>query len=75
MNDITLTEAAELYPLAYSTLAQAAREGRLECRRSGPKTWITTRAAVEEAIANGKLRPRQPSVQGPGWKAGRKRNE
>lgn len=55
---VTLTEAASLYPLAYSTLAQAAREGRIEARQSGPKTWITTRAAIEYAIANGKLRPR-----------------
>lgn len=55
---ITLSEAAIIYPLAYSTLAQAAREGRIEARQSGPKTWITTRASIEQAIAEGKLRPR-----------------
>ncbi len=55
---ITLSEAAQLYPLAYSTLAEAVREGRLESRRSG-RVWLTTRAAIERAIAEGKLRPRQ----------------
>ena len=54
---ITLSEAAKLYPLAYATLAQAAREGRLETRRSG-KIWLTTRTAIERAIEKGNLRPR-----------------
>ena len=54
---ITLPEAARLYPLAYATLAQAVREGRLEAWRSGV-TWLTTRAAIERDIAEGKLRPR-----------------
>lgn len=53
---ITLSEAA-LHSLAYSTLAQAAREGRIEARRSGA-TWLTTRVAIEQAIEEGKLRPR-----------------
>ena len=56
---ITLFEAEELYPLAYSTLAQAAREGRLKARKSGPKIWLTTRAAIEEAIEAGRLKPRK----------------
>lgn len=56
---ITLAQAAEFYPLAYSTLAQAAREGRLDARKAGPKTWLTTRAAIEEAIEEGRLRPRK----------------
>lgn len=56
---ITLAEAIEFFPnIAYSTLAQAAREGRVEARQSGPKTWITTRAAIEQAIEEGKVRPR-----------------
>ncbi len=55
---ITLTEVAELYPVAYSTLAEAAREGRLRARQSGA-TWLTTRADVDRAIATGKLRPRK----------------
>jgi len=55
---VTLPEVADLYPLAYSTLAQAVREGRLQARQAG-KIWITTRAAVEEAIAEGRLRPRR----------------
>lgn len=62
---ITLTEASELYPLAYATLAQAAREGRLDVLKlgGGPKEkvgfYLTTHEAVERAIADGKLRPRE----------------
>lgn len=55
---ITLAEAADLYPIAYSTLAEAAREGRLQARQSGA-TWLTTRADVDRAIAEGTLRPRK----------------
>lgn len=55
---ITLGQAAEFFPLAYSTLAQAAREGRIKARRSG-KVWLTTQAAIEEAIEEGKLKPRR----------------
>ena len=55
---ITLSQAVEAYSLAYSTLAQAAREGRLKARRSG-KIWLTTQAAIEAAIEEGKLRPRK----------------
>lgn len=54
---IGLREAARYCGLAYSTLAQAAREGRLEARQTGA-TWLTSRAAIDEAIENGKLRPR-----------------
>jgi len=54
---ITLVEAAELCELAYSTLAQAAREGRIQARKSGD-VWLTTEAAIEEAIKKGTLRPR-----------------
>lgn len=54
---ITLSEAADLYPLAYATLAQAAREGRIQARQSG-RTWITTRSDIERAIEQGTLRPR-----------------
>lgn len=61
LEPITLNEAAGTFSmnLAYSTLAQAARESRLEARRSGPKTWLTTRAAIEEAIEAGRLKPRK----------------
>jgi len=55
---ISLTEAAAIVPLAYSTLAQAAREGRIMVRRSGA-TWLTTRFAIQAAIDSGKLRPRE----------------
>jgi len=46
---ITLAEAAQLYPLAYSTLAQYARTGRLRARQSG-STWLTTRRDIEDLI-------------------------
>ena len=55
-NVLTLREAARLYPLAYSTLAQAAREGRLPARKSNG-TWLTTKQAIEEAIQAGRLQP------------------
>ena len=58
---ITLEEAAQRYPLAYSSLAQAVREGRLAARRSG-KTWLTSPATIEQAITAGKLRPRIQEV-------------
>ncbi len=54
---ITLIEATEFCGLAYSTLAQAAREHRIEAWRSGA-TWLTTRQAIETAIEQGALRPR-----------------
>jgi len=60
---ITLAEAARIYPLAYATLAQAAREGRIEARQSGA-TWITSRAAIGAAIGSGRLRPRRGSNAG-----------
>jgi hypothetical protein len=55
---IPLDEAGQLYGLAYSTMAEAARKGRLQFE------WVegqrcTTRAAVEAAIAAGRLRPRK----------------
>lgn len=54
---IGLREAARYCNLAYPTLAQAVREGRLEARRTGA-TWLTSRAAIDEAIEAGRLRPR-----------------
>jgi hypothetical protein len=43
---ITLAEAASLYGIAYSTLAEQAREGRLVTRLSG-KRPLTTPKAIE----------------------------
>jgi hypothetical protein len=45
----TLPEAAENCPLAYSTLAQYAREGKLKARKIGG-VWVTTRQEVERYI-------------------------
>jgi len=55
---ITLAEATRLFPLACSTLAEAAREGRIVARKSG-HTWLTTEEAVRDAIQRGALRPRR----------------
>jgi hypothetical protein len=55
---LTLSEATAIYPLAYATLAQAARESRIEAEQHG-KIWLTTRTAIEEAIEAGRLKPRQ----------------
>ena len=60
---ITLAEAAEIYPLAYSSLAQAAREHRIDARRSGT-TWLTTRSSIEHAITTGQLHPRKSHKKG-----------
>lgn len=59
--ELSLSEAAERIGMAYSTLAQAAREGRLEARRvgRGKGVWLTTLAAAREAVAKGRLRPRR----------------
>jgi hypothetical protein len=52
---ITLQEAADWIGYAYSSLAEGAREGRFEARRSGA-TWLTTRAAIQTAIDSGRMR-------------------
>jgi excisionase family DNA binding protein len=60
-NAMTLSEAATAYGLAYSTLAQAVREHRLNARRSG-STWLTTEDDMNQAIASGRLKPRSDLV-------------
>ena len=57
---LTLMGAAERFNIPYSTIAQAAREGRLPARRE-TGTWLTTGDAVQNAIADGRLRPRRRS--------------
>ena len=54
--EISLQAAAELFDLDFWTLVQAALAGRLAARRSG-LNWRTTRWAVREALAEGRLRP------------------
>jgi excisionase family DNA binding protein len=67
MDDImTIEEAAKYIGLAYSTLAQAVREGRVGplkdgrvgARRSG-STWLIRIEALEEALEAGRIRPRR----------------
>lgn len=55
---MTLREAATCYGIAYSTLTTAIYEGRLDAHKSAG-TWLTTEVAIEEAIKEGKLRPRK----------------
>lgn len=59
---ITLQEASSETGLSRATLSQAAREGRLRARRAGG-VWLVTRAALCDAIAAGKLRPRRCKVK------------
>ena len=54
---MTLREAAHRYGLAYSTVAQAVREKRLAARKSAG-VWLTTERAMEDAIDQRRLRPR-----------------
>jgi len=59
---IPLPDAATYAGVAYATMAEAVREGRVSARRVGGGkrgTYLTTRAAVDQAIAEGKLRPRK----------------
>lgn len=48
---ITLAEAAEIYGFNHRFLAELARKGRLEARKSGG-VWLTTPADVEDYIAS-----------------------
>lgn len=54
---ILLSRAAQYAQVAYSTLAQAAREGRILSWRIGAD-WFTTQRAIDQAIQDGALRPR-----------------
>ena len=59
---MTLPDAATYACVAYATMAEAVREGRVVARRVGGGkrgTYLTTRAAVDQAVAEGKLRPRK----------------
>ena len=58
---IPLPDAATYAGVAYATMAEAVREGRVQARRVGRARgiWLTTRAAVDQAIDEGKLRPRK----------------
>jgi len=56
---MTLVELAEVLELSYDSLVKAARDkGRLQARQSG-STWLSTIAAVKNAIEAGTLRPRK----------------
>ena len=55
---ITLKEASARFEIPYSTIAQAAREYRIGVKRE-VGTWLTTEDAVEQAMAEGKMRDRR----------------
>lgn len=55
---MTLSDAAKVVGMAYPSLAEAVREGRLKAWKSG-KTWLTTRAYLKDAVDKGTLRPRR----------------
>ena len=44
--EITLTEAATIYDIPYSTMAAWAREGKLDARKSAG-IWLTTHRALK----------------------------
>lgn len=46
---LALAEAASIYNMPYSTLAEFARDGKLAARQSG-KTWITTPGDIEAML-------------------------
>jgi hypothetical protein len=48
--EMTLTEASATFGIPYPTLAEWARLGKLDARRSGG-TWLTTLQAIERATA------------------------
>ena len=54
---ITLKEAGYRFSIPYSTLAQAAREGRIEVTRQFG-VWLTSEVAIEEAMDRGSIRKR-----------------
>jgi len=54
---ITIKEAASRFSIPYSTLAQAAREGRIEVTRQFG-VWLTSEDAIESAMDKGSIRRR-----------------
>lgn len=56
---ITLRQAAHDLGLAYSTLAQYAREGRFRVWQIGNKVRRTTRRELQKAIARGDIASRK----------------
>lgn len=56
MIEETLGDLAQQTGIAEGTLLKAAQTGRLEARQSGKSTWLSTIAAVEFAVSEGKIR-------------------
>lgn len=54
---MTASELAEGLNMSYDSLIGAMRAGRIQARQSG-STWLSTIAAVKNAIEAGTLRPR-----------------
>lgn len=59
LNEVmTARELSEGMDIPYDSLVKAAREGRIQARQSG-SVWLSTIAAVQQAIQAGTLRPRK----------------
>lgn len=59
---MTLAQAAEYAGVPRRTLAYAAKQGYLRARRLGPRTWVTTRSAVDEWLHSDKKRSRTKPI-------------
>lgn len=46
--EMTLAEAAERYGVLADTLKDRIQEGKLEARKSGPRVWLVTHAAMRK---------------------------
>lgn len=58
LNEVmTGRELADGMDIPYHSLVKAFREGRIQARQSG-STWLSTIAAVKQAIEAGTIRPR-----------------
>ena len=55
---VSITEACALTGIPYPTLLAAIKQKRVEGRKSGRGTWLTTLGAIERAQETGRLRKR-----------------
>jgi hypothetical protein len=58
--EITFSQAAGIVGVNSSTLRRAAMADRLEARKIGPRTWLTTVSAVKRWQANEAVHKRGP---------------
>lgn len=58
MTETTLPDLASRYSIPYQTLVTAARAGRLQARKAGPRAWLTTPLELVAAAIRGALEAR-----------------